>query len=87
MTDSFVLKCLYETYYDHDNSCISRNGLRCHKRKLVLITPIEIVMGGYKCFANSDMEGLGKIYHKENLIKVNGDHQLAGAFANCYRIY
>ena len=42
VTDSFVLKCLYETYYDHDNSSSrSRNGLRYHKRELVLMPPKE----------------------------------------------
>ena len=41
-TNSFVLKCLYETYYDHDNSSSrSRNGLRYHKRELVLMPPKE----------------------------------------------
>ena len=43
VTDSFVLKCLYETYYDHDNSSSrSRNGLRYHKRELVLMPPKKI---------------------------------------------
>ena len=44
------------------------------------MTPKEIVLGGYQCFAEGDMEGLGKIYHPNALIKVNGDHQLSGDY-------
>ena len=44
------------------------------------MTPKEIVMGGYQSFADSDMEGLGKIYHKDALIRVNGNHALSGEY-------
>ena len=44
------------------------------------MTPKEIVLGGYQCFAEGDMEGLGKIYHPNALIKVNGDHELSGDY-------
>ena len=44
------------------------------------MTPKEIVLGGYKSFAEGDMEGLGKIYHKDALIKINGDHELSGTY-------
>jgi len=40
----------------------------------------ELVLGGYKSFAEGDMEGLGKIYHKDALIKVNGNHELSGEY-------
>ena len=76
----FVLKCLYETYYDHDNSSSSRNGLRYHKGDLILITHKELVIGGCKWFANDETEGLGKIYHKHALIKANGARELLGEF-------
>ena len=42
--------------------------------------PKEIVLGGYQSFANGDMEGLGKIYHRDALIKVNGNHELSGEY-------
>ena len=44
------------------------------------MTPKEIVMGGYQSFADGDMEGLGKIYHKDALIRVNGSHELSGKY-------
>ena len=44
------------------------------------MTPKEIVLGGYQSFAEGDMEGLGKIYHKDALIKVNGNHELSGEY-------
>ena len=44
------------------------------------MTPKEIVLSGYQCFAKGDMEGLGKIYHPNALIKVNGDHELSGDY-------
>ena len=44
------------------------------------MTPKEIVLSGYQCFAEGDMEGLGKIYHPNALIKVNGDHELSGDY-------
>ena len=44
------------------------------------MTPKELVLGGYKSFAEGDMEGLGKIYHEDALITVNGDHELSGEY-------
>ena len=40
----------------------------------------EIVLSGYKAFAQGDMESLGRIYHENALIKVNGDHELSGEY-------
>ena len=42
------------------------------------MTPKEIVLGGYQCFAEGDMEGLGKIFHKDAYIRINGDHEFSG---------
>ncbi len=42
--------------------------------------PKEIVLGGYKSFAEGDMESLGKIYHEDAVIKVNGAHELSGEY-------
>lgn len=44
------------------------------------MTPKELVLGGYKSFAEGDMESLGKIYHKDALVQVNGDHELSGEY-------
>ena len=44
------------------------------------MTPKEIVLGGYKLFAEGDMEGLSKINHKNAVFNVNGDHELSGDY-------
>ncbi len=44
------------------------------------MTPKELVLSGYKSFAEGDMESLGNIYHKDALINVNGDHELSGEY-------
>ena len=44
------------------------------------MTPKELVLSGYKSFAGGGMESLGNIYHKDALIKVNGDHELSGEY-------
>ena len=44
------------------------------------MTPKEIDLGGYKSFSEGDMEALGKIFHKDAVIKVNGDHELSGEY-------
>ena len=44
------------------------------------MTPKELVLGGYKSFAEGDMESLGKIYHKDALVQINGDHELSGEY-------
>ena len=40
----------------------------------------EIVLGGYKSFAEGDMESLSKFNHKKAVMKVNGDHKLSGEY-------
>ena len=35
------------------------------------MTPKEIVLGGYQSFSKGDLEGLGKIFHSDAIIKVN----------------
>ena len=37
------------------------------------MTAEEIVLGGYKNFAEGDMESLSKIYHPECKITINGN--------------
>ena len=44
------------------------------------MTPKEIVLSGYKLFAEGDMESLSKINHKNAIYKVNGDHKLSGEY-------
>ena len=44
------------------------------------MTPKEIVLGGYKLFAEGDMESLSKINHKNAIYKVNGDHKFSGEY-------
>ena len=40
----------------------------------------EIVLSGYKNFAEGDMELLSKIYHQECKITINGNHSLSGTY-------
>ena len=44
------------------------------------MTAEEIVLGGYKNFAEGDMEALAKIYHPECKITINGNHSLSGTY-------
>ena len=44
------------------------------------MTPKELVLSGYNFFGEGDMESLSKLYHKDALIKVNGDHELSGEY-------
>ena len=44
------------------------------------MTPKELVLGGYKSFAEGDMESLSKINHKNVVMKVNGGHELSGEY-------
>ena len=44
------------------------------------MTPKEIVLSGYKAFSEGDMEGLGKVFHKDAVIKVNGEHEYSGEY-------
>ena len=44
------------------------------------MTAEEIVLGGYKNFAEGDMESLAKLYHSECKININGNHSLSGTY-------
>ena len=44
------------------------------------MTPKEIVLGGYQSFSKGDLEGLGKIFHSDAIIKVNGNHKRPGEY-------
>ena len=44
------------------------------------MTPKDIVLGGYKSFAEGDMESLSKNNHENAVFKVNGDHELSGEY-------
>ena len=44
------------------------------------MTPKEIVLGGYQSFSEGDLEGLGKIFHSDAIIKVNGNHKRSGEY-------
>ncbi|MBM08937.1 MAG: hypothetical protein CMF69_05070 [Magnetovibrio sp.] len=44
------------------------------------MTPKEIVLGGYQSFSQGDLESLGKIFHANALIKVNGNHKRSGEY-------
>ncbi len=44
------------------------------------MTAEEIVLGGYKNFAEGDMEALSKIYHPKCKITINGNHSLSGTY-------
>ena len=44
------------------------------------MTAEEIVLGGYKNFAEGDMESLSKLYHPECKITINGSHSLSGTY-------
>ena len=62
---------LYELLQVSENADIERAIQTIGKfttLKENFMTPKEIVMGGYQSFADGDMEGLGKIYHKDALI-------------------
>ena len=44
------------------------------------MTAEEIVLGGYKNFAEGDMVSLSKLYHPECQITINGSHSLSGTY-------
>lgn len=44
------------------------------------MTPKEVVLSGYRAFAEGDMESLGKVYHPDAVITVNGVHELSGVY-------
>ena len=44
------------------------------------MTAEEIVLSGYKNFAEGDMVSLSKIYHPECIITINGSHSLSGSY-------
>ena len=44
------------------------------------MTPKEIVLGGYQSFSVGDLESLGKIFHENAVIRVNGNHKRSGEY-------
>jgi ketosteroid isomerase-like protein len=56
------------------------NGLKTAKRKNVVMTPKEIVLGGYQSFSEGDLESLEKIFHEKAVIRVNGNHKRSGEY-------
>ena len=46
----------------------------------MIVTPKEIVLEGYQSFSEGDLESLGKIFHENALIKVNGIHKRSGEY-------
>jgi len=44
------------------------------------MTPKEIVLGGYQSFSEGDLTSLGKIFHDDAIIKVNGNHKRSGEY-------
>ena len=59
---------------------ISKNLAEVKANKVSQKKPEEIVLGGYKNFAEGDMEALAKIYHPECKITINGSHSLSGTY-------
>jgi ketosteroid isomerase-like protein len=49
--------------------------LETGKRKNGVMTPKEIVLGGYQSFSEGKFESLGKIFHEKAVIKVSGNHK------------
>ena len=41
------------------------------------MTPKELVLRGYKYFAEGDMDSLAKNFHENAIIKCNGDHEFS----------
>ena len=44
------------------------------------MTPKESERGGSQSFSKGDLEGLGKIFHSDAIIKVNGNHKRSGEY-------
>ncbi len=44
------------------------------------MTPKEIVLSGYRMFAEGNLVGLKEINHKNALFKVNGNHKRSGEY-------
>ena len=44
------------------------------------MTQKEIVLGGYQSFSTGDLESLGKIFHENAVIRVNGNHKRSGEY-------
>tara|TARA_B100000700_G_scaffold298434_1_gene364327 strand:- start:599 stop:970 length:372 start_codon:yes stop_codon:yes gene_type:complete len=40
----------------------------------------DIVLSGYQAFSEGDLDALSRIFHKEAVIKVNGDHKRSGEY-------
>ena len=54
--------------------------LETGKRKNGVMTPKEIVLGGYQSFSEGKFESLGKIFHEKAVIKVSGNHKRSGEY-------
>lgn len=46
-----------------------------------MVTPKEIVLSGDQSFAEGNLESVGKIFHENEFIKVNGNHKRPGEYA------
>ena len=44
------------------------------------MTPKEVVLSGYQAFSEGDLEGLGRVFHKNAVIRVNGEHKNSGVY-------
>ena len=44
------------------------------------MTPKEIVLSGYHAFSQGDIESLGKLFHEDAVIRVNGNHKRSGEY-------
>ncbi len=44
------------------------------------MSPKDTVLSGYKAFSDGDMEALGRVFHQDCVITVNGDHKLSGEY-------
>jgi ketosteroid isomerase-like protein len=44
------------------------------------MTPKEIVLSGYQAFSQGDIESLGKLFHEDAVIRVNGNHKRSGEY-------
>ena len=44
------------------------------------MTPKELVLRGYQCFQEGDMDGLAKNFHEDAIIKCNGNHEFSGEY-------
>jgi len=50
------------------------------------MTPKEIVLSGYQAFSQGDIESLGKLFHEDAVIRVNGNHKRSGEYKGFMRM-